>query len=294
MDALGLTDMEIGDQDSAAKALNSIKSAINYVSDVRGTLGATQNRLDHTINNLSVMQENIQDAESTIRDTDVADEMMAYTKNNILIQSAQAMLAQANQVPQGVLPAPPVSRVAGVLSTANHKRGPGPVPGPRFYAERRYYAIGIRIEIARRLAELGKGGGPRCDGLYPGSADGPGPPAGDRSWRPPAIYLFANGGNYKVAYDRFLLPLPPGLSAGNSAGADDPGFLPAQHQTRCKGRYEENCRLLRKYPYLLPAGFPAFEELPLRFYPYDDQRYIPFTAETETSSASLCEFPDTR
>ena len=101
--ALGLTDMKIGDQDSAAKALDKIKSAINYVSDVRGTLGATQNRLDHTINNLSVMQENIQDAESTIRDTDVADEMMAYTKNNILIQSAQAMLAQANQVPQGVL-----------------------------------------------------------------------------------------------------------------------------------------------------------------------------------------------
>ena len=101
--ALGLTDMKIGDQTSAAKALDKIKSAINYVSDVRGTLGATQNRLDHTINNLSVMQENIQDAESTIRDTDVADEMMAYTKNNILIQSAQAMLAQANQVPQGVL-----------------------------------------------------------------------------------------------------------------------------------------------------------------------------------------------
>ena len=101
--ALGLTDMKIGDQDSAAKALDKIKSAINYVSDVRGTLGATQNRLDHTINNLSVMQENIQDAESTIRDTDVADEMMAYTKNNILIQSAQAMLAQATQVPQGVL-----------------------------------------------------------------------------------------------------------------------------------------------------------------------------------------------
>ena len=103
VDALGLTDMKIGDQDSAAKALDKIKSAINYVSDVRGTLGATQNRLDHTINNLSVMQENIQDAESTIRDTDVADEMMAYTKNNLLIQSAQAMLAQANQVPQGVL-----------------------------------------------------------------------------------------------------------------------------------------------------------------------------------------------
>ena len=101
--ALGISSLDIGTQTGAAAALDQIKDAINYVSDVRGTLGATQNRLDHTINNLSVMQENIQDAESTIRDTDIADEMMSYTKNNILIQSAQAMLAQANQVPQGVL-----------------------------------------------------------------------------------------------------------------------------------------------------------------------------------------------
>ena len=101
--AIGIDKIDIGTQTGAAAALNVIKDAINYVSDVRGTLGATQNRLDHTINNLSVMQENIQDAESTIRDTDIADEMMSYTKNNILIQSAQAMLAQANQVPQGVL-----------------------------------------------------------------------------------------------------------------------------------------------------------------------------------------------
>ncbi|MDB7925462.1 flagellin, partial [Flavonifractor plautii] len=85
--AIGIDKLDISTQDGAAAALDTIKSAINYVSDVRGTLGATQNRLDHTINNLSVMQENIQDAESTIRDTDVADEMMAYTKNNILIQS---------------------------------------------------------------------------------------------------------------------------------------------------------------------------------------------------------------
>ena len=83
--------------------MDAIRAAINYVSDVCGTLGATQNRLEHTINNLSVMTENIQDAESTIRDTDIAEEMMAYTKNNILVQSAQAMLAQANQIPQGVL-----------------------------------------------------------------------------------------------------------------------------------------------------------------------------------------------
>ena len=98
-----LDNVDISTQSGAAEAVDYIRYAINYISDVRGTLGATQNRLDHTINNLSVMQENIQDAESTIRDTDVAEEMMSYTKNNILIQSAQAMLAQANQVPQGVL-----------------------------------------------------------------------------------------------------------------------------------------------------------------------------------------------
>ena len=101
--AIGVGEIDISNQESALNAIDTIKSAINYVSDVRGTLGATQNRLDHTINNLSVMTENIQDAESTIRDVDVAEEMMAYTKNNILIQSAQAMLAQANQIPQGVL-----------------------------------------------------------------------------------------------------------------------------------------------------------------------------------------------
>jgi len=101
--SLGIDKISVEDQDSAAEAVKKIKDAINSVSDLRGTLGATQNRLDHTINNLSVMTENIQDAESTIRDVDVAEEMMAYTKNNILIQSAQAMLAQANQVPQGVL-----------------------------------------------------------------------------------------------------------------------------------------------------------------------------------------------
>ncbi|MBR1497220.1 MAG: hypothetical protein IJ617_06310, partial [Oscillospiraceae bacterium] len=89
-------------QAASTKAMGDIKDAIEYVSDIRGLLGATQNRLEHTINNLSVMRENIQDAESTIRDTDVAEEMMKYTKNSILNQSAQAMLAQANQLPQGV------------------------------------------------------------------------------------------------------------------------------------------------------------------------------------------------
>ena len=95
--------VDISTQDGAKEAVNYIKHASNQVSSTRGDLGAIQNRLDHTSNNLSVMRENIQDAESSIRDTDVADEMMSYTKNNILIQSAQAMLAQANAVPQGVL-----------------------------------------------------------------------------------------------------------------------------------------------------------------------------------------------
>ena len=98
-----IADIDISNQEGAAAAIQTIKDAINYVSSVRGDLGATQNRLEHTQNNLSVMAENIQDAESTIRDTDIAEEMMSYTKNNILIQSAQAMLAQANAVPQGVL-----------------------------------------------------------------------------------------------------------------------------------------------------------------------------------------------
>ncbi len=103
-DALAI---DIGSLSGAASALAILKSgasgAINVISTLRAKLGATQNRLDHTLNNLSVMNENITDAESGIRDTDVANEMMSYTKNNILIQSAQAMLAQANSVPQGVL-----------------------------------------------------------------------------------------------------------------------------------------------------------------------------------------------
>ena len=101
--AMGIADIDISNQAGAQSAIATIRDAINYVSGVRGDLGATQNRLEHTQNNLSVMAENIQDAESTIRDTDVAEEMMSYVKNNILVQSAQAMLAQANQVPQGVL-----------------------------------------------------------------------------------------------------------------------------------------------------------------------------------------------
>ena len=102
-DSLGIGDIDISTQEGAQAAIDIIKDAINLVSETRGDLGAVSNRLDHTANNLSTMAENLQDAESTIRDTDIAEEMMAYTKNSILVQSAQAMLAQANQIPQGVL-----------------------------------------------------------------------------------------------------------------------------------------------------------------------------------------------
>jgi len=80
-----------------------INAAINQVSNTRANLGALQNRLEHTLNNLGVTRENLTAAESTIRDTDMAKEMMEFTKNNILVQASQAMLAQANQLPQGVL-----------------------------------------------------------------------------------------------------------------------------------------------------------------------------------------------
>lgn len=101
--SLGIDGVDISTQDGAASALSKIRNAINTVSSVRGDMGALQNRLEHTINNLGVMHENITDAESRIRDTDMAKEMMAYAKNNILVQSSTAMLAQANQLPQGVL-----------------------------------------------------------------------------------------------------------------------------------------------------------------------------------------------
>ncbi|WP_143320540.1 flagellin, partial [Clostridium sp. HBUAS56010] len=102
-EGLGLTDVKVDTQANAADAVQVIKNAINTVSNTRGDLGALQNRLEHTINNLSVTSENMTAAESRIRDVDMAKEMMSYTKNNILVQASQAMLAQANQVPQGVL-----------------------------------------------------------------------------------------------------------------------------------------------------------------------------------------------
>ena len=100
---LGISAVNLGSQTGAAAALTAIKTAINTVSTNRANLGAVQNRLEHTVNNLSVTTENMTAAESRIRDVDMAKEMMSFTKNNILSQAAQAMLAQANQQPQGVL-----------------------------------------------------------------------------------------------------------------------------------------------------------------------------------------------
>jgi len=105
---LGLRDpdgkaLDITTASNATGAITQINNALEYVSTERSKLGAIQNRLEHTIKNLDTAAENLQASESRIRDVDMAKEMMAFTKNNILQQAATAMLAQANQVPQGVL-----------------------------------------------------------------------------------------------------------------------------------------------------------------------------------------------
>lgn len=103
--ALGVdaSSISIADQASAGAAIEKINTAIDTVSKQRSSLGALQNRLDHTINNLNTESENLTSANSRIRDTDMAKEMMNYTQNNVLVQAAQAMLAQANQAPSQVL-----------------------------------------------------------------------------------------------------------------------------------------------------------------------------------------------
>ena len=101
--SIGVKAISIQDATTAKDAIDTINDAIDNISSMRSDFGALQNRLEHTINNLGVQTENITAAESRIRDVDMAKEMMAYTKNNILVQASQAMLAQANQIPQGVL-----------------------------------------------------------------------------------------------------------------------------------------------------------------------------------------------
>ena len=87
----------------AAAAITALDSAISAVSTTRGELGALQNRFESMINNLQVTTENLAASESRIRDTDMAAEMVTFTKNNVLLQAGTAMLAQANQVPQSIL-----------------------------------------------------------------------------------------------------------------------------------------------------------------------------------------------
>ncbi|WP_432354591.1 flagellin [Sporosarcina sp. A2] len=101
--ALGIDNIDVSDATSASKAITTINNALEKVSGERSKLGAYQNRLEHTINNLNTSSENLTSAESRVRDVDMAKEMMNQTKNSILAQASQAMLAQANQLPQGVL-----------------------------------------------------------------------------------------------------------------------------------------------------------------------------------------------
>lgn len=101
--ALGVNAIDVSTTSGAETSITTIQSALDKVSGERSKLGAYQNRLEHTINNLNTSSENLTAAESRVRDVDMAKEMMTQTKNNILAQAAQAMLAQANQQPQGVL-----------------------------------------------------------------------------------------------------------------------------------------------------------------------------------------------
>lgn len=100
---IGINNISVNSFQNAGSAMDNIQSAINSVSKQRSYLGALQNRLEHTIANLDTTAENTQAAESRIRDTDIASEMVEYSKNNILAQAGQSMLAQANQSTQGVL-----------------------------------------------------------------------------------------------------------------------------------------------------------------------------------------------
>ncbi|SER83420.1 flagellin [Lachnobacterium bovis] len=101
--SLGLVSLSVSSNESAGKTMSLVQSAIQQVSDQRATLGALQNRLNHTIKNLDTTSENTQAAESRIRDTNMAEEMVAYSATSIIQQAGQAMLAQANTQTQGVL-----------------------------------------------------------------------------------------------------------------------------------------------------------------------------------------------
>jgi flagellin len=101
--SLGITGLSVSSFSSAGTAMSKIQSAIDQVSTQRSALGAIQNRLEHTVNNLDATSENTQSAESRIRDTDMASEMVQYSATSIIQQAGQSMLAQANSQTQGVL-----------------------------------------------------------------------------------------------------------------------------------------------------------------------------------------------
>ena len=102
-EGIGVKGLDVSTEDAATKSIETLKASIQKVSTQRSALGAVQNRLEHTINNLDNVVENTTSAESQIRDTDMATEMVKYSNNNILAQAGQAMLAQSNQANQGVL-----------------------------------------------------------------------------------------------------------------------------------------------------------------------------------------------
>ncbi len=101
--SIGVSGLKVDTEENATETINTLNAAIKKVSEQRSALGAIQNRLEHTINNLDNVVENTTAAESQIRDTDMATEMVKYSNNNILAQAGQAMLAQSNQANQGVL-----------------------------------------------------------------------------------------------------------------------------------------------------------------------------------------------
>ena len=101
--SIGVSGLSVSSNVAAGKSMSAIQKAIESVSTQRSALGALQNRLEHTIANLDTTSENTSSAESRIRDVDMAEEMVEYSKNNILAQAGQSMLAQANQATQGVL-----------------------------------------------------------------------------------------------------------------------------------------------------------------------------------------------
>lgn len=100
---MGLSEVTVTTLKRASVAANTLKSAIDFISEERGRMGSYENRLEHAYNAQSISKENLTAAESRIRDTDMANEITAFTKNNILSQSAQSMLAQANSTPQEIL-----------------------------------------------------------------------------------------------------------------------------------------------------------------------------------------------